>query len=205
MYENNVSPLDVIRVYHTVESLKKQDLYDLTTYRVIKKIEKAIRKAEKLGEKDLLNNKLDGYAPRYDNYFNSHWQLLEIPLSECGCWPDIGGLKGFSNSLLPETAEKIQKVLENPASIKYKYRKVLYIKELTNVSSILNRYFPIIVMTDGVIRANRFNKTRNDVYSPATYDIEDGNHRAISHWLNGNKTITAFVGTRIYKSPYLYY
>jgi hypothetical protein len=206
MQESTTTPFDVIRAYHAVELLKKKKLWEVSRDSQLATIEKVIKNAKKLTEKELLNHLLDGYHARYDNYFNSSWQLLEIPLASCGCWPDVGGLKGFTTRLLPDTAEKVSGLLKNPRDIKYKHRAVLYILEMTKISSLLNEIFPITVMAGGEIRNNKF--SRNDKRSyceTAKYDIEDGNHRAIAHWLNGNKTIKAFVGTREYKSPYLYY
>ena len=68
----------------------------------------------------------------------------------------------------------------------------------------ISEYLPPILLEDEVIRQNKFDKKKGVKNSKCKYDIDDGNHRIIALALLGKKTIKAYVGKRIYKSPLLY-
>ena len=205
--KHNIIPtsLDIIRNYFLTEELLIFKYNKCNSPRHFEcKVIRAIEKARKLPEKVLLKYSLDEYHPRYDNYYNSSWAWETISLKDCGCWPKMGGLPySYTKGTLEDTAIKLQKLIENKNLLSLSTLEALYIEELMPAASIINRHVPIIIMEDSVIRSHKLS-CKNKIYDKTLYDIEDGNHRAVCHYLNGAHRINAFVGKKLYKNPILY-
>ncbi len=168
-------------------------------------LEKAVKDVDKISDKELLNYHLNNWYPRYDNYVNSTWELKEIPLDECGTWPGMGGLPyEFTIGSVVDVAHKIEALLKDKNKLTWKTSRALYIEEIQKVSELITEYVPIIVMEDQVIRSNKLQGKNTPIHKKYTYDIDDGNHRAVALVLLGKKTVKALVGKRIYKSDLIY-
>ncbi len=201
------TPIEVVRIFYLNNELLKEVFKTPNKEKLNKNIKKIINKAKKLSKIDLINYHLDNWHPRYDNYFNSKWEIKEILIKDCGAWPKTGGLsyEATKDSVL-ETANFIKPYLKDKNKLSLRTSRFLYIEEMMKYVEEINKYIPIIVLEDGVIRNNKFDKTLiNKNYKKCKYDIDDGNHRAIAYALLGKKKIKAFVGKRIYKCDILYH
>lgn len=204
--ENKI--LDVIRNFYMAEVLlKKINTSELVSNSILEKHLKEIKsKANKMSARDLLEYNFKNWSQRYDNYMNSHWELKEISLEDCGVWPKMGDLPDkFTHGSVIDTSNAVKDLLENRSKIKYKTSRVLYIEEMMETAKLILMYIPLIVLEDGVIRNNKLRKTSDKkLYKKCKYDIDDGNHRAVALALTGEKNVLAFVGKRIYKNKLLY-
>ena len=169
-------------------------------------IKKVLIKADKMSTLELLKYDLDGDHHRYDNYYNSTWELKEIALEDCGSWPQFGGLPhNITKGSILDTVDAIKPLLENKNKLSINTGRLLYIEELMKYVEDIIDYIPIIVMEDAVIRHNNLRPlAQRKKYKICKYDIDDGNHRATALALLGKKKVLALVGKRIYKNNILY-
>lgn len=209
MKQKTVSTLDAIATFYIGNELLGE-VFAATERKPKKNIETAlrglIRKANKLSQEDFLTYHLDNYHPRYDNYFNSTWELKKINLEDCGVWPKMGGLPdAATRGSVLDTAEYIRPYLKDKRKLTLTTARILYIEEMMKYAEIISKHIPIIVLEEGVIRHHKLRKsTERKLYKKCLYDIDDGNHRALAMALLGKKEIMALVGKRIYKNPLLY-
>lgn len=209
------SPLDAVKAYYIAHELlgeifnpkhKTSRLSIKDKKVVVKKIKKVIAKADKLSLDELLKYNLDGDHHRYDNYYNSTWELKEVLLEDCGSWPQFGGLPHeITKGSISDTVDKIRPLLEDKNKLSIATGRLLYIEELMKYVEDIIDFIPIIVMEDGVIRHNKLRPVaQRRKYKKCKYDIDDGNHRATALGLLGKKKVLALVGKRIYKNKILY-
>jgi hypothetical protein len=153
-----------------------------------------------------LSYHLDNWHQRYDNYFNSTWELREIDLKDCGVWPRMGGLPDeATRGCVLDTVEYIKAYLEDKSKLTLKTSRILYVEEMMKYAEEITRHVPIVVLQGGVIRHNKLIKSvQRRKYRKCKYDVDDGNHRALAYGLLGKKKILALVGRRAYKSNLLY-
>lgn len=209
MADKTITALDAIRAFYIGNELLSDVFKAVAKDKNIdiqNEIKKIVDKANKLSKERLLKYHLDNYHPRYDNYFNSSWELKEVDLKDCGAWPAMGGLpeEATMGSVL-DTVEYIKPYLADKNKLTLKTSRILYIEEMMKYAELITQKIPIVVMEDGVIRHNKLIKlSERKLYSKCKYDIDDGNHRAIAYGLLGKEKILALVGKRIYKSPLLY-
>jgi hypothetical protein len=180
---------------------KKDDL------KLEKRLKIAVQKVKKMPLGKLLPRNLINYGPRFDNYFNSRWVLKKIPLAECGTWPRMGGLPAAATyGTVIDTANYIRPYLDGKKKMIPKIKRALYIKRLGNFAEIITEHVPIIVFEDGIIRHGKLiPEPLRKPYKKCKYDIDDGNHRAVSLALDGKKKVWALVGKRTHKSNLLYF
>lgn len=205
-----ITSLDVMKYFYIGHELLKNEMYDPEAYhtRVKKysqkqfknKLKKVIGKSKKITKKDLMTFDY-GWQYRVGHYLNFKWEYKEIELSRCGVWPCMGGLKEeYTTGNLIDTKDMIKKILDNKEHISFNDRRALYIEELTyNVEELVDK-LPIIVYKDHIIRENKYSFWDPKKYKKCTYDIDDGNHRALAYALLGKKKIKAYVGTPKIKS-----
>lgn len=209
MKSKKVTTLEAIRAFYIGNELLPE-IFKISEKQRQKKIKGALKKiktkAAKLSDKQLLTYHLDKWHPRYDNYFNSSWELREIDLKDCGAWPRMGGLPDeITRGSVVDTAGRILALLEDKKRLTFKTSRTLYIEEMMKYAEDISAHVPIVVVQDGVIRHNKLIKpAQRKLYKKCKYDIDDGNHRAIAMALLGKKKILALVGKRIYKNPLLY-
>ena len=211
MSKSTISAIDAIKNHYISEILLKE-LFVNITFKSTKKIENKlinlVNKANHLNERELLKYMYSyGYAVKYDNYINSNWVLKEIDLNDCGVWPLMGGLpESFTNGSVVDTANTIKPYLEDKNKLNHSLSRLLYIENLIPYAEIITKHIPLNVFTGSIIRRNKLMipKYITDT-KDCKYDIEDGNHRAVAMALKGKTKIKAFIGTRIYKNPYVYY
>lgn len=204
----SVSSLDPIRAYFMAEALKQEvaTLKVNTRAALKKKLAKVNRQAAKLTPRQLFNQPLDHHHGRYDNYVNSSWRLMTIPLADCGVWPAFGGLPlKLTFGTVVDTATELSKHRAGRKKLSVEVAKALYIYRLMDYADLIAEFIPIIVMEGGVIRHMKLYEDDNQKkFKRTKYDIDDGNHRAIAHVLQGKKEIVALVGKRMFKNPMMY-
>lgn len=204
-----ITSIDIIKNFYISNELLKEvfAIKSKDKKKIENKLKSIFKKADKLKDKFYLQHNLDNWHMRYDHYLNSRWELKKIKLEDCGVWPKMGGLpKDFTYGNVLETASKVDFYLKNKDKLTLETSRVLYVERMKEYAEILNEFFPIIVMEDGVIRNHKLiRKEEKGKYKKCKYDIEDGNHRAIALALLGKKEINAFVGKRICKNDLLYY
>jgi hypothetical protein len=209
------TPLDAVKNFYLANELlseifdkehKTSKINTNSPKDAVKKIKNIVKKVNKLSTEELLKYNLNNNHQRYDNYYNSTWELKEINLRDCGLWPLVGGLPhNISKGSVIDAIELIKPLLENKDKLSISTGRLLYIEELMKYVKDIVKYIPIIVMEDHVIRHNKLRPiSQRKKYIKTKYDIDDGNHRALSFALLGNKKITALVGKRIYKNKILY-
>ena len=204
-----VSTLDALRAFYIAEKLMRDIIHSSKKdeKKLRRKLAQAIKKVEKMPQKKLLTYATDQWGPRFDNYLNSRWALKKVPLDECGVWPRMGKLPDAATSgTAVDTAEYLRPYLAGKKKMTPRMKRVLYIEKLRRFAEIITEYVPIIAFEGGLIRHNKLQKeSQRKLYKRCKYDIDDGNHRAVSLALHGKKEILALVGTRIHKSDLLYF
>lgn len=200
--------LDVIKTFYIADELlptvfKKKYPYSEKSLR--KTLERLIKKADKIPKNFFLRFQFSGHNSRYDHYFNSKWTTKTILLKDIGLWPRAGWFSDkVTKGNVLEATHHIEKILLGKKNTK-EYKRALYIKNMTQYVAIINEYVPIIVLEDHVIRHELLiSKDQRKMYKKCTYDVDDGNHRAIALALSGETKVKAFVGKRVYKNPLLY-
>lgn len=213
MKTRNITALDILRnLYATNQLLAKahakfrRDEIKITPQKLELTLKKIKKKVQKVKNWDLVTQDLEKYHLRYDNYINSDWELRKINLKDCGVWPKMGSLPHqATQGNLIDTVNYIKPLLKNKNRLTYQTSVVLYLEEMMKHAEIINKYFPIIVLEDGVIRQLKLRKEKfRKKYKKCKYDIDDGCHRAVAFALLGKKQITAYVGKRRCKNPLLY-
>ncbi len=209
MENKKVTALDAIRAFYIGNELLGDVFKAVEKDRSINietEIKKVVTKANKISKEKLLRYHLDNWHPRYDNYFNSSWELKEVELKDCGVWPKMGGLPiEATTGCVLDTVTFIKPYLEDKNKLTLKTSRILYIEEMMKYAELITKHIPIVVMEDGVIRHHKLIKSsEKKLYSKCKYDIDDGNHRAIAYGLLGKDKILALAGRRIYKSKLLY-
>ncbi|MEX0935219.1 MAG: hypothetical protein WDZ70_02755 [Candidatus Paceibacterota bacterium] len=211
MNKSNITVLDVIKAFYIGDELL-QDIFDVDQKYTKKEIEAElggmIKKVDDISQRKLLGYHLDNCLIRFDNYYNSTWEKKEIPLSDCGVWPQMGELPAeATHGSVIDTADYIRPYLKDKNKLTLKMSRVLYIEEMMKYAEIILKYIPIIVIEDGVIRQNKITsqtEVERKRYKKCKYDIDDGNHRALAYALLGKETIPAYVGKRVFKNEILY-
>ncbi len=213
MPTKNVNVFDVLRNFYATDHLLAKAYSKLRRHEVKithKKLELTLKKIKKKAQKvrkyDLATQDLKGYHIRYDNYVNSDWKIENVNLRDCGVWPKMGGLPHqATQGDLVDTVNYIKPYLKDKSKLTYETSVVLYLEEIMKYAELITKYFPIIVLKDGVNRQLKLRKVKfRKKYKNCKYDIDDGCHRAVAYALLGKKQITAYVGKRRYKSPILY-
>lgn len=205
--ENNITALDAVRAFYIAEKLLRNIILSAKKdeKKLKRELEKAVKKVSKMPLEKLV---VPGvmWGPRFDNYFNSEWRLELIPLAECGVWPRMGGLPDAATTgTVVDTAEYIRPYLSGKKRMNPKMKRALYIEKLGNVAEIITEHVPIVVLEDSVIRHTKLRPEKErKAYQQCAYDIDDGNHRAVSLALAGKTHVIALVGKRLYKSGLLF-
>jgi hypothetical protein len=97
-------------------------------------------------------------------------------------------------------------MIEEKRKSKIDFKRIRRAIKLGNLNEVINEYVPIIVYEGGIIRHNKMIPApKRKPFKRCKYDIDDGNHRAISLALEGKKDIFALVGKRVHKSDLLYF
>lgn len=208
MENKEATALDAIRAFYIAQELVRDVIRlagkDEKKLRV--GLARTVKKVKKLPLQKLLVPDIMKYGPRFDNYFNAEWRLVRIPLAECGVWPRMGGLPAAATyGTVEETAEYIRPYVTGKKAMSLKMKRSLYIEKLGNFAEIITEQVPIIVFEGGLIRHNKLISERlRKPYKRCKYDIDDGNHRAVSLALRGKKEVLALVGRRTHKNKLLY-
>ncbi|MCK5459847.1 hypothetical protein KAI52_01925 [Candidatus Parcubacteria bacterium] len=139
------------------------------------------KKIKKYSEQKLLSNISDKY--RVKRYKSCDWYFGRIKIDNTGVWPRMGNIT--DNLLIKNSKWSANQIYKNSTKIvKYKLNHLFRIMPFV---SHLNRYMPIIVIKDGVIRSEK-------KYLKQKYDIDDGCHRTICLALTGKIFINAYIG-----------
>ncbi|MGD9276106.1 MAG: hypothetical protein PVJ67_02950 [Candidatus Pacearchaeota archaeon] len=208
--KNNVTPLDVVRVFYAVDEFLKEEVKKakkpISKTQMKRILERVCKKVMKVPKKKLITYHFDWHHPRYDNYFNSKWRLETISLKDCGVYPGLRRWPlDFSKGNVFDTAKMIKPYIKNKNKLTWNLNKILYLEGFLKYAEIINEYFPMIVLEDHVIRHAKYHdKSIRNSHKKTKYDIDDGCNRAIALALNGERKVLALVGKRIYKSPYVY-
>ncbi|MDP2594078.1 MAG: hypothetical protein Q8P36_01950 [bacterium] len=207
--KKEISTLDALRAFYLADELLKSIIRTSKKDegKLRRKLKQAVRKVEKMPVKKLLTYATKQWGPRFDNYFNSSWEIKEVPLAECGVWPRMGGLPdAATRGSVVDTAEYLRQRLVRKEKMSPQLRRALQLEKLGNFAEVITEYIPITVFTGGVIRHNMLStEVQRAHYVRCRYDIDDGNHRSVILALHGRKKILALVGTRTCKSDLLYF
>ncbi len=204
MPTKTISALEAIRTFYITEELlpaviKKKDL---SPKQLEKELQKIIRAAQKIPKKILISYHMDHYNLRYYNYLNATWELSEVLFEDCGVWPGMSGLPLEATYGSPlDVAQYVAKFLTDKNRLTWKTHRALYIEQLSQYAEIIAKYIPMIVLDGGVIRNTNVAILKDTKkFRRFTYDIDDGNNRAVALVLLGIKSTNALVGKRIHKS-----
>ncbi|MBW2974647.1 hypothetical protein KY366_02920 [Candidatus Woesearchaeota archaeon] len=137
------------------------------------------------------------------------WTVRIIDTKNIGVWPAFGGIDHFTTcGNLLETGAKINDLIHKTHRFQWPKKSRPNLKEnrisklisIRKHADIIYRLFPIILTEKGLrtrrVNANEWAKENLGFgYKITQFDIEDGNHRAMSYSMFGIRKIRCFVGT----------
>ena len=168
---------------------------------------------------DKLNREV-GWHPRINLYKECKWTVETVHIRDMGVWHGAGGIQHFFTSgNLVETAKKLnyyiygkgnvewpddipRRLFKKPSILKKDYKKehkkISKYNSIRQHADIIYQLFPIILIENG-FRAEYIDggwdiKKAKIKYTKTKYDVDDGNHRAISFAMFGITEIKCFVG-----------
>jgi len=199
-----VSNAEVKRAYLLANTLKgviNSEGYSIQ--RMEEEYESLRNDIEALGISGIDDGIFSEYPKRLHQYNSLNWHRGRISLASLGVWPRMGGIDiRLCQKNLPDTAEKIKQVrggdsyLDVPEKV---FGKIDSMQE--KMPFIMNR-LPLIVVPGGEIRSPsyeggaRSSGHDGSLLEHTLWDIDDGNHRAVSHSLLGFKYAPAYIGMR---------